>query len=88
MKSKKFQKKLGLNKTTVAHLNHGAMKGVHGGARTFVLACLSGDPAGSCGDTCYTCDCPTATCNCTDTCHTCGATCVSQCLCTLTDPYC
>jgi hypothetical protein len=58
MKSKKFEKKLSLNKKTISNLNQGAMKGVRGGG-TLEIACF--DPGG--GSALTNCQ---NTCDCTD----------------------
>jgi len=59
MKTKAFSKKLTLNKTTIAHLDNGEMKVIHGGIRTALCPswlktdcdCLTIEPT-----------CPTNTC--------------------------
>lgn len=40
MKTKKFNKKLGLNKSTVANLNNSEISKVYGGAETLYPACV------------------------------------------------
>ncbi len=69
MKAKKFNKKLSLNKKTVANLNNGQMNDVLGGVHkttTTAPFCQF-----SCVDTCrITCDC-TETCTCSE----CGTIC-------------
>ena len=52
MKTKKFNKRLTLNKKTVSDLNDKEMKDLHGGAGTF----------GSCAYTCSPCDTRFQTC--------------------------
>ncbi len=50
MKTKQFDKKLVLNKKTVAHLNNGEMNGVQGGIDTI----YSTNPSCSCPQFCAT----------------------------------
>ncbi|NIM16490.1 MAG: hypothetical protein GTO45_31140 [Candidatus Aminicenantes bacterium] len=82
MKTKKFAKKLALNKKTIANLSDGHMGNVKGGD----INTGSGHPPCeiSCG--CVTlkftgCElCPTDTCNtCPATCNTCNYTCGADC---------
>ena len=73
MKSKKFRKKLSLNKKTVADLNTGAMKRVRGGDYSVQPPCFDPGPTGDV--TCATCLTYCATCD--NTC-TCESACVTS----------
>jgi hypothetical protein len=79
MKTKRFHKKLVLNKKTIADLNGYMMGNVHGGI----------DITNSQTDSCclvHT-DCPDCTQTCLTNCNTCGATCVTCSVCiTVCDP--
>ena len=78
MKTKRFQKRLTLNKKTVVNLNSNEKQGVKGGAPYTLIgtcSCVGGcgtlgntceTYCGTCGDTCDTCS-P----SCGGTCHTC-----------------
>ncbi|NIM13661.1 MAG: hypothetical protein GTO45_16205 [Candidatus Aminicenantes bacterium] len=75
MKTKKFEKKLELNKKTIANLSNGQLGLVKGGDKNVPVEseseCCGTNTCGSC-DTCLTCEatCNTAGCGCTDqTCH-------------------
>jgi hypothetical protein len=71
MKSKKFQKKLSLNKKTVADLNPGAMNGVRGGGTVTSVNVVCIPTALVCT---VTCTCPTI-----NTCETYCGTCATNC---------
>ena len=43
MKSKKFEKKLALNKETVAHLNRDTLTGIKAGVLTIQFTCFGGN---------------------------------------------
>jgi natural product precursor len=65
MKIKKFNKKLALNKETIAHLDHHQMKNAAGGAVTVTGPCtvmITGNP---CEDICATLHCQTNPIDCT-----------------------
>lgn len=64
MKTKKFNKKLNLNKKTISNLNYGQMRNVNGGGNDIDRNASDG---GSCGVTCDTCFTP------------CGVSCNTQC---------
>jgi hypothetical protein len=63
MKQKKFNKKLILNKKTIANLNNGEMKDVNGGkddiSNSLCITCFTCDT--DCGATCFGVTCPTRT---------------------------
>ncbi len=68
MKPKKFNKKLSLNKKTIANLSHGQLGNMRGGFTPILCT----------GETCRITLCATCeTCDTCDTCDTCGNTCVS-----------
>ncbi len=69
MKTRKFIKKLHLNKKTVADLNNGEMKGAYGGKECSARPCFETE---SCTQETNCGTCPI-------TCGTCGETCVSFC---------
>jgi hypothetical protein len=72
MKTKKFKKKLQLNKKTVVDLNGPEMNGVHGGAEcdSIKSSCIFTLCGGSCAETAC---CPTHTCE--TNCGTCPSAC-------------
>jgi hypothetical protein len=92
MKSKKFEKKLALNKKTIADLNGDMMGRVHGGIEnTQTASCCMGPTdcpnctqtcntyCGTCAPTCA----PTCDATCVNTCPTCDVTCGVQKTCAL-----
>lgn len=59
MKPKSFSKKLALSKKTIAHLNDGDMKGVHGGIYTVEMPeCRSWIKTECCHPSDIVTDCP------------------------------
>jgi hypothetical protein len=69
MKTKKFNKKLSLNKETISHLNSGQLQNVYGGGEN------QEDPLPATNSCLITC-----TCNCTGSCNTqCNSACSNAC---------
>jgi natural product precursor len=83
MKTKNFDKKLALNKRTIANLNSREMRNLHGGVYTNRRECETNEP--SCRPTvCETfnlreCNSDETWCACTQT--QCGTYCNTQCIC-------
>jgi hypothetical protein len=71
MKTKKFHKKLALNKKTIVHLSNGDLKGVDGGK----LDCATGEVPTCITYNTYTCH----TCEGYTNCRTCPITCNPTC---------
>ena len=76
MKQKKFNKKLSLNKKTIANLNNGEKRHVYGGKETVANKCLDSNYC-IVFDSNETCTCDTCTCDatCPASCETCPSAC-------------
>lgn len=62
MKTKKFNKKLSLNKKTISNLNYGQMRNVNGGGNDIVRNTSHADPCGTSCDTQCNSACSNACC--------------------------